>query len=92
MEREELENMSKFAKAKQKMSRLTKEKQNELFQIKQKAKEDNAKKLDEKYQVKKKMEVFGLWSFKKKMVRLNSLFIFILICFTFLLPFRKSPR
>jgi len=50
MEREELENMSKFAKAKQKMSRLTKEKQNELFQIKQKAKEDNAKKLDEKYQ------------------------------------------
>ena len=66
MEREELENMSKFAKAKQKMSRLTKEKQNELFQIKQKAKEDNAKKLDEKYQVKKIVGEVGTWSFKKR--------------------------
>ena len=51
MEREELENMRKFAKAKQKMSRLTKEKQKELFDIKQKAKEANAQRLDQKYQV-----------------------------------------
>ena len=51
MEKEELDNIRKFAKAKQKMSRLTKDKQKELFDIKQKAKEANAKKLDEKYQV-----------------------------------------
>ena len=51
MEKEELENMGKFAKAKQKMTRMTKAKQQELFATKQKAKEENASRLDEKYQV-----------------------------------------
>ena len=51
MEKEELENMAKFAKAKQKMTRMTKAKQEDLFATKQKAKQENANRLDEKYQV-----------------------------------------
>lgn len=52
MNREELENIKKFAKAKQKMTKMTKTKERELFKIKQDAKEANGKALGQKYEEK----------------------------------------